>query len=35
MEYRDIFKDMSSLSEGDAFLFLDDLYHTPDVKLSG
>jgi hypothetical protein len=29
MEYRDIFKDMSSLSEGNAFLFLDDLYHIP------
>ena len=29
LEYKDIFKEMARLSDGDAFLFLDDLYHIP------
>jgi len=28
-KYKNIFSELSSLSEGDAFLFLDDLYHIP------
>ncbi|MGE3780455.1 MAG: hypothetical protein AB7F89_24920, partial [Pirellulaceae bacterium] len=27
LEYQDVFKQMSRLSDGDAYLFLDDLYH--------
>src|SRR4051794_33277252 len=29
MEYQDVFDRMSTVSDGDSFLFLDDLYHIP------
>jgi hypothetical protein len=29
MEYQDLFRSLSELSNGDAYLFLDDLYHIP------